>query len=132
MLLFEVLYTKCKICKAKLGKGGRDHRFGVCDKHVNEGTISHADRVSREKQDDLKDLTHEIAELLWQDYQDDLFLPAGEERPDQMSDEDYLDFEDHVGNIVNFARAHRLRNPQKAIMAYQDEIRNTQLRVVRH
>lgn len=36
MKLVEVIWTKCKKCGAKLGKGGRDHRFGICDKHVNE------------------------------------------------------------------------------------------------
>lgn len=40
MKLFEVLYTKCKICGRKIGKGGRDHRFGVCDKHVNESLLT--------------------------------------------------------------------------------------------
>jgi hypothetical protein len=40
MKLLEVVnYTHCKICGTRLGKGGRDHRFGVCDKHVNEGQL---------------------------------------------------------------------------------------------
>lgn len=36
MRVDEVVYTKCKLCGGKIGKGGRDHRFGICDKHVNE------------------------------------------------------------------------------------------------
>jgi len=40
MKLLEVVnYTQCKVCQARLGKGGRDHRFGVCDKHVKEGQL---------------------------------------------------------------------------------------------
>lgn len=127
MLLFEVLYTKCKICKAKIGKGGRDHRFGVCDKHVSEGMAPR-----RERQDVLADLTDEVREVLWQDYKDDPFFPAGEETPDQMDDTEYLEFEDHVKDVVNFARAHRIRNPQKAIFAYHQELHNMMPQVVRH
>lgn len=32
-------YKNCKVCGTKIGKGGRDHRFGVCDKHVYESYL---------------------------------------------------------------------------------------------
>lgn len=119
MKLLEVMYPKCKKCGYDFSKGGRDHRVGLCDvcafpgkkKKVKEGLQADA-------------FTAQVKELLWQDYQQDPMSGATEEDPMELDDEDFLEFEEHIEDIVKFARQHRIRNPQQAIAKYTDSIRN--------
>lgn len=117
MKLFEVMYPKCKNCGWDFSdKPFRDHRCGVCDKcafpnkkKVKEGLQHTA-------------FTTQIEELLWKEYQEDAWTGAPETYPAEMSDEDFLDFEEHIQDIVNFAKHNRITSPEKAIRAYDEHL----------
>ncbi|TFG94100.1 hypothetical protein E4H12_15800 [Candidatus Thorarchaeota archaeon] len=117
MKLFEVMYPKCKTCGYDFSEGGRDHRSGVCDKCAFPDK-----KKKRVKENAGSAFQSQIEDLLWSDYQQDPFLPAGEESADEMSDEDYLDFGDHVRDVMKFARTKRITDPQEALKLYHQNI----------
>ena len=93
MKLFEVMYPK----RAK--------------RKVKEGVHSPAD------------FEQSVRDLLWSEYQADPFMPAQEESPDEMSDEDYLDFDDHVRDILKYAQQHRIKSAGQAIAQHDETVR---------
>jgi hypothetical protein len=70
--------------------------------------------------------TSQVEDLLWREYQEDPLLPAAGEYPTDMDDEDYLEFEEHVRDVVKFAQQRRIHNARKAIAMYTDEISKQQ------
>ena len=65
-----------------------------------------------------------IRDMLWREYQADSFLPASEETPEMMDDEDYFDFEEHVDAIVTFARHNQITDPKIAMGRYEAAIKS--------
>lgn len=80
----------------------------------------------------FKDFTEQVKELLWYEYRTDIFYPAHEDDPVELDDAEFLDFEDHVADVVKFARRNRITDPSKAISLYTDEIANMQPHFIRH
>jgi len=115
MKLVEIVsLTHCTVCGAKLGgKRGRDHRFGVCDKHVNESAMQHP-------------MVPAVKAILWQDYKDDGYMSPSEEFPEQMDDEEFLEFEEHVEDVINFAKENNITDPQQAVDGYTDALVHAQ------
>lgn len=120
MKLKELKLTKCKVCHAKIGKGGRDHRFGVCDKHVNEKYKTKIHTLLREGLLD-QPFAQEVANLLWLDYMLDPYTSTEETYPEEMPDEEYLDYWEQVEEIVRLARLKGITDPKKALQAFYKE-----------
>jgi ribosomal protein L37E len=118
MKLFEVLYPKCKKCGYDFSKGGRDHRVGLCDVCAFPNSDKAKKAKRKVKEAAVDQFTSQVEEVLWRDYQDDPMFPVGVEFPVELDDEDYLDFSEHVGDIVKYARQHHIRNPKVAVYTY--------------
>lgn len=121
MKLFEVMYPKCKRCGFEFSKGGRDHRFGVCD--VCAFPNSEKAKRAKIKEGMQHDAFHDqVEEVLWHEYQIDALMPAGETYPAEMDDEDYLEFGEHVDAIVKMARKMHIQNAKVAVLTYNAKL----------
>lgn len=63
-----------------------------------------------------------IKDAVWYYWQEDYLMPAGVEYPEQLDDEDYLDFEEHVKDVYAYAQEHNISNATLAVEKYTDSI----------
>lgn len=65
----------------------------------------------------------DVRNVLWHHYKHDVFMPADGDHPSEMSDTEYLDFEEHVNDVVRFAIQHKIGDAETAINQYSDAVR---------
>lgn len=64
------------------------------------------------------DFEASVRQKLWAAWQRDPYLPATEDDPSEMSPEDQQEFEDHVSDIVKFAKRRGIVDAREAIVRY--------------
>lgn len=65
----------------------------------------------------------EVSDILWTHYQQDGLFPVELEYPEQMDDEDFAEYEQHIDDIVDYAKLHHIKKPALAIAAYTSALR---------
>lgn len=72
---------------------------------------------------DISQFKDDVRNVLWHHYKHDVFIPASEDHPSEMSDLEYLEFEEHVNDVVKFAMQHKITDAETAINQYSDSTR---------